>query len=236
MAPTSAPLTLDQVRRRFGRRDVVAGVTVEVARGEVRLLVGPNGSGKSTLARLAAGLLRPTGGAVRVLGRDPRGDGGSRGEIGFVGHQSLLYEDLSPRENLAFVARLYGLGDRAARVEAQLDRLGVGPEREVQVRRLSRGMVQRVALARALLAQPSLLILDEPFTGLDTPSSERLVRILGELRAAGVAVLVISHDLEDVWQLPARVTVLNRGQVRLEADTSLDLDEFRHRYAEVILA
>ena len=231
-----APLELEQVRRRFGRRDVVAGVSLRVGAGEVRLLVGPNGSGKSTLGRLAAGLLRPTAGTVRVGGRDPRGDGGSRGEIGFVGHQSLLYEDLTPRENLGFVARLYGLDDRAGRVERELDRLGVGPERELQVRRLSRGMVQRVALARALLAQPRLVILDEPFTGLDTPSTERLVGIIHDLRGAGVALLIVSHDLEPVWRVPARVTVLHQGSVRFEADTGLDLDQFRHRYAEAILA
>jgi ABC-type multidrug transport system ATPase subunit len=233
---SSAPLELDQVRRRFGRRDVVAGVSMALARGEVRLLVGPNGSGKSTLARLAAGLLRPTAGSVRVEGRDPRGDSGSRGTIGFVGHQSLLYEDLTPRENLGFVARLYGLTDREAAVEATLDRTGVGPERATQVRRLSRGMVQRVALARALLVRPTLVILDEPFTGLDTPSSDRLVGILNDLREEGRSILVISHDLEDIWRVPARVTVLKAGEVQFDADTSLALDEFRHRYAEAILA
>jgi heme exporter protein A len=207
-------------------------VSLDVAAGEVRLLVGPNGSGKSTLARLAAGLLKPTRGSVQVAGRDPRRDAGARRAIGFVGHQSLLYDDLTPRENLRFTARLYGLP--AAAVERALDRLAVEGERALAVRRLSRGMVQRVALARALLPSPRLLILDEPFTGLDAPSAARLAGILVEERAAGAAVLVASHVLEDAWPIATAVMVLLLGRLAFAAAGGGPLDEFRRRYAEAI--
>lgn len=212
---------------------MLAGVTLAVPPGTVQLVVGRNGSGKSTLARLAAGLLRPGGGAVRVDGRDPRTDPAARGILGFVGHQSLLYEDLTPRENLAFVARLYGLPGAAGRVEAMLDRLAVGVERAMALRRLSRGMVQRVALARALLHSPRLLILDEPFSGLDAASASRLVTLLDQARRSGVALLVVTHELGDVWRLPAAVAVLEGGTVRLATDTNEPLGLFRERYAEV---
>jgi heme exporter protein A len=209
-------------------------VTLEVPAGRVQLVVGRNGSGKSTLARLAAGLLRPGGGTVTVDGGDPRTEARARRALGFVGHQSLLYDDLTPEENLGFVARLYGLADGPARGAAMLDRLAVGAERRVALRRLSRGMVQRVALARALLHGPRLLVLDEPFTGLDAPSAARLVDLLDEARRDGAAVLVVTHELADVWRLPAAVAVLERGTIRLDADTTEPLPSFRERYAEAL--
>jgi heme exporter protein A len=229
-----ALLELDAVRRRFGSREVLAGVSLAVPAGAVSLVVGPNGSGKSTLARIAVGLLKPTGGTVRVGGRDPRAQPAARRELGFVAHQSLLYDDLTPLENLAFVARLYGLDGGAERVAATLDRLEVGGERAVPLRRLSRGMVQRVALARAFLHQPGVLVLDEPFTGLDAPSAERLVELLEEARQADAAMLVVSHDLTDVWRLPASVAVLHRGRIAVSCDTTVPLAEFRERYVEAI--
>jgi heme exporter protein A len=213
---------------------VLAGVSLVVPAGAVGLVVGPNGSGKSTLARIAVGLLKPSGGSVRIDGRDPRSEPTARRGLGFVAHQSLLYDDLTPVENLSFVARLYGLDRAPERVEAALDRLAVGRERGVPLRRLSRGMVQRVALARALLHQPGVLVLDEPFTGLDAPSAERLVELLDRARQAGAAVLVVSHDLADVWKLPASVAVLHRGRIELTCDTTVPLADFRERYVEAI--
>ena len=166
--------------------------------------------------------------------RDPRTHAAARRRIGLVAHQSLLYDDLTPRENLEFTARLYGLADRKARIDGVLDRLVIGRERDIAVRRLSRGMTQRTALARALLHDPALLILDEPFTGLDAPSVARLVELLDAARARGAALLIVSHDLGDVWRLPAAVAVLHRGTITLSAETSLPLDTFRSRYAAVL--
>jgi heme exporter protein A len=209
-------------------------VSLAVPAGRVQLVVGPNGCGKSTLARLAAGLLKASKGTVRVERRDPRIHAAARRRIGLVAHQSLLYDDLTPRENLEFTARLYGLADAKARIDDLLDRLVIGRERDVAVRRLSRGMTQRAALARALLHDPTLLILDEPFTGLDAPSVARLVALLDAAREHGAALLVVSHDLGDVWRLPAAVAVLHQGRIAFSGETTMPIDAFRARYAAIL--
>jgi len=211
---------------------VLTGISLEVPAGSVVLVVGANGCGKSTLARLGVGLLKPHGGTVRVAGADPRLDPVARRRIGFVGHLSLLYPDLTPLENLGFTARLYGVDPVGG--PRLLDRLEVGAERSVAVRALSRGMMQRVALARALMADPKLLVLDEPLTGLDAPSAERLVAMVGEAAASGAAVLMVSHDLHEVWRLPATVAVLHGGRIAHSTDTSEPLERFRTAYGSVL--
>jgi heme ABC exporter ATP-binding subunit CcmA len=227
-------LQIDSVSRRFGRRTVIDGVSLEVQSGEIHSLVGPNGSGKSTLARLAAGLLRPHGGAVRIGGEDPRLAAEARRRIGYLGHASLLYGDLTPAQNLHFVGQLYGLADLDRTIAGRFDQLGVGPERDTPVRALSRGMTQRVALARSLLHRPSLLIWDEPFTGLDLASAARTVEAIRAAVAEGAAVVLISHELTELWRLTARIHVLARGVLRATADTSMALEAFRARYAESV--
>ncbi len=227
-------LQIDAVSRRFGRKTVVDGVSLDIRPGEIHALVGPNGSGKSTLARLAAGLLRPHAGTIRVAGEDPRHAAEARRHVGYVGHASLLYGDLTPVQNLRFVGQLYQLDDLDRTIAARLDQLGVGPERDVPVRSLSRGMTQRIALARSLLHRPSLLIWDEPFTGLDVASSVRAVEAIQTAHAGGAAVVVISHDLAELWRLTAAIHVLVRGALRTTADTSMVLEAFRVRYAEVV--
>lgn len=220
------------VHRRFGSREVLGGVSLEVPAGRITLVVGANGCGKSTLARLAVGLLKPSKGSVRVGGEDPRVVGPARRTIGFVGHQSLLYADLSAEENLGFTAKLYGVSPAAGL--GLLDRLEVGPERKVAVRTLSRGMMQRVALARALVADPGLLVLDEPLTGLDAPSAERLVAMVGDRAAAGAAVLMVSHELHEVWRLEARVAVLHGGRIAHTSSTAEPLERFRTTYGGLL--
>lgn len=226
-------LSTSNVTRRFGRKAAVAGVSLSIGPGEIHALVGPNGSGKSTLARLVVGLLRPHSGSVAVGGHDPRLSAAARRLIGYLGHQSLLYRDLTPLENLHFVASLYQLSDPNAAATAALDDAGVGPERGTPLKRLSRGMVQRVALARSLVHRPALLVWDEPLTGLDQVSVARTVALMATVRASGTAVVLISHDLAELWRVSAQVHVLHRGTVRASADTSMPLDQFRARYAEV---
>ena len=228
-----ATLDLQQVARRFGSRVAVAEFSLQVSPGSVHLIVGPNGSGKSTVARLAVGLLRPHGGQVRVFGNDPRGAPSARSRLGYLGHQTLLYGDLTPVENLAFSARLHGLDRLAERIEASLDSVGVGGERVVQVRRLSRGMTQRVAIARSLLHQPDLIVWDEPLTGLDQPSVTRVVDLLEQHRARGASVVVISHDLAELWRPNVAVHIVHQGRLQETMATSMPLPEFRARYAEL---
>jgi heme exporter protein A len=232
--PTPPLLCLSDVRRRFGRRTVLDGISLDVHPGAIHLIVGPNGSGKSTLERVAAGLLRCHGGSVRVTGEDPRHSISARRTIGFLGHQSALYDDLTPVENLRFTARLFGLAEAETAIAATLDRVAIGADLGVPVRRLSRGTVQRVAIARSLLPGPRLLVWDEPLTGLDGPSVDRMVELLQGAAIAGLGVLVVSHDLDPLWRLDARVHVLHRGRIALTADTGVPLTDFRRRYRELL--
>lgn len=199
------------VTRTFGAVAALRAVSVELVAGEITFLEGPNGAGKSTLLAILATVLKPTAGRVeyRPLGEDPLL---ARPELGFVAHESLLYRELTSRENIEFAARVYGVVDaeavpRASRrcaVDAFLDR---------RVTTLSRGQRQRVALARALVHEPSVLLLDEPWTGLDAASAELLERVLLEERARGTLVAVVSHTPERAERLGARRIRIEGGRI-----------------------
>ena len=179
--------------RRFGEREALAGVSVSVRAGSTLGVFGPNGAGKTTLLRVLATLLRPHAGEVSVAGYElPREEHLARAEVGFLGHEPLLYRDLTPRENLGFHARLRELP--AGRVEQMLDAVGMTRRADDPLRELSRGMVQRVAAARALLHDPRLLLLDEPYTGLDPAARELLEPLIG--RASGRTRVLVTHDID----------------------------------------
>jgi heme exporter protein A len=207
-------------------------VDLEATSGSLRVILGPNGAGKTTLLRILAGLTRPTRGTVLVEGRSLREDPAGRRSIGLLSHQSLLYDDLTPRENLRFSARLYRLNHPDQQAMDALDAVGLAHRSDDPVRRLSRGMVQRVAIARALLHRPRLLLLDEPFTGLDPVAAERLVRLLEEQLAAGTAVIVVMHSLHDIWRITTRISVLVRGQWAIDEARPSDRDGFMRRLQE----
>lgn len=188
--------------------------------------MGPNGAGKSTLLRLLAGLARPSAGSVRI-------EGGRR-SIGLLSHQSLLYNDLTAVENLAFAARLYGLEDPAGAARTRLASVGLAERADEPVAKLSRGMIQRVAIARALLHAPRVLLLDEPFTGLDAQSSEQLVARLAAERAAGRALVVASHDVHEAWGLATHTHLMVRGSWVASGPREASLDGFLQRYREAV--
>ena len=186
-----AAIELDGLTRNYGERTALAGVTVRVAAGETLAVLGPNGAGKTTLLRILATLLRPHAGTARVLGREPPKDGWAvRGRIGLLGHDPLLYRDLTGRENLLYHARLHDA--EPARVEELLERVGMHRRADEPIRLLSRGMVQRLAVARAVLHEPELLLLDEPTSHLDPAASELVEPLVG--RGSGRTRVVVSHD------------------------------------------
>lgn len=222
--------------RRFGGVRALGGVSLAVVPGELVLLLGPNGAGKTTLLRTIAGLARPSGGRVTVAGRDVHHDPAARAALGFLSHHALLYDDLTPRENLRFAAMLHGLDDAERRIEAALSAAALVERADRPVRGFSRGLLQRLALARALLPDPPLLLLDEPFTGLDVPSAEVLRRRLGAERAAGRALVCVTHGPEELWAIATRVIVLVGGTVRLDMPRPADLHAFRAELAEVMVA
>ena len=192
-APTDPAVAVEAVVRRYGDRVALANVTATLESGHTLAVFGSNGAGKSTLLRVLGTLLRPHSGRVEVLGAElPREAWRVRGRIGYVGHEPLLYRELSARENLVFQARILGVAtERPAELLA-----AVGLERRAgdPVRELSRGMVQRLAIARALLADPPLLLLDEPRAHLDPQAAELVEPLIG--RASGKTRVLVSHDVE----------------------------------------
>jgi ABC-type multidrug transport system ATPase subunit len=187
------------LEKRYGRRRALRPVDLDLERGSFLVVTGANGSGKTTLLRLVAGLAAPTGGELDV--------DASRGELGFVGHEPLLYRDLTALENLDLYGRLYRVPERRERIGMLLERFGLWDVRSERVASYSRGMTQRLALCRALLHEPRLLVLDEPFTALDTEGAELLDRQLAEL--TGVATILLStHD-------PGRVEPLATSRLAL---------------------
>jgi heme ABC exporter ATP-binding subunit CcmA len=223
------------LRRSFGRVRVLRGVDLTLGAGEALAVAGPNGAGKSTLLRLLAGLMRPTSGDIRVLGRPLAGDAGqARRAIGLLSHHSLLYDDLTLAENLTFAARLYGLARPREAARAALEDAGLAARADDSPRRLSRGLLQRAAIARALLHGPRVLLLDEPFTALDAVSAERLRDVLRARRADGLGIVVVTHHLAEVWDVATRVGVLVDGRWAGEEAATGSLDTFLPRYREWI--
>jgi heme exporter protein A len=207
-------IRLEGVERRFGERVALSGVSVRVEAGQTLTVLGPNGAGKTTLLRVLAGLLRPHAGEATVLGAElPRESWKLRGQVGLLAHEPLLYRELTPRENLRFQARLHGVAP--GRVDEVLRQVGMTGRADDPVAELSRGMVQRVAAARAVLHDPPLLLLDEPWAGLDPGAVELLDPVIG--RASGKTRVLVTHDVA-------------RGLE--EADVTLGLKDGREAPAE----
>jgi heme exporter protein A len=184
-------IELDGLTRRYGERVALQDVSLTLPAGATLVVFGPNGAGKTTLLRVLSTLLRPHAGSARVLGRALPGEGWAvRGRIGLLGHEPLLYRDLSGRENLAFHARLHGVA--LARAEALIDRVGLSARADDQLHTYSRGMVQRLAVCRAVLHDPELLLLDEPRANLDPAAAELVEPLIGA--ASGRTRVVTSHD------------------------------------------
>ncbi|MDP1849117.1 MAG: heme ABC exporter ATP-binding protein CcmA [Solirubrobacteraceae bacterium] len=191
MADTDLAIELRGAGRRYGERAALRDVTLELEAGRTLVVFGPNGAGKTTLLRMLATLLRPHAGEVRVLGRPLPDDGYAvRGRIGFLGHEAMLYRELSGRENLRFYARLYGVAP--ARVEEVLAAVGMSARADDPVAELSRGMVQRLAIARAVLHEPALLLLDEPLANLDPAAAAQVAPLIGA--GSHATRVVTSHD------------------------------------------
>jgi heme exporter protein A len=200
--------------RRFGAATALDSVDLDVRYGEPVALFGANGAGKTTLLRLLSGALKPTAGAIALDGVDVRHAGAaSRAGIGLLSHHTFLYDDLSAFENLQFFAALHGVGDPEGTARRRLDDAGLGAASDRPLSGYSRGMQQRVALARALLHEPSLLLLDEPSSGLDAPSAARLRRSLHEAGSRGATWVLATHDVEEGLALCPRWIALARGRI-----------------------
>ena len=199
-------IEIRRLTRRFGSARALSGIDLDIPTGETVVIFGHNGSGKTTLIKLIAGLLRPTSGEVLVDGRPPRE---RRGRLGFLGHDLYLYPHLSVSENLVLFARLYDVGGAAAATKA-LEAVGMSHKKDALVHTLSQGEGQRVALARAVLHDPDLLLVDEPFSGLDEESAAALPAVL---KREGRTLVVATHDVERGKAIADRIVTLENGRI-----------------------
>ncbi|MGA9752838.1 MAG: heme ABC exporter ATP-binding protein CcmA [Acidobacteriota bacterium] len=233
MAGESVILSAEGLDKRFGHFRALSDLSIELREGELLLLLGPNGAGKTTLGKVLTTLSRPSRGRLLFRG-EPLGEKNRprlRQAIGYLSHQSLLYGHLSAEENLLFFGRLYGIGRLQERVAELLREVDLEEARGRLVGTFSRGMQQRLSLARVLLTDPSLLILDEPYAGLDPEGSRTLTHLLARLKAASRAILLVTHELEDCLPIADRLAILHRGRLAWSGEASgLSLEEARRVY------
>lgn len=221
----------------YGLLPVLRKLNLEINRGEFLALLGPNGSGKSTLLRLLAGLSRPTAGKIFIGGWEvPKETAAVRGQIGMVSHKSLLYENLTARENLLFFGRLYNIppAELDDRIAAMLERVGLSRRANDLARTFSRGMTQRLSIARALLHDPHVLLFDEPYTGLDQNAAMTLDELLQNANDGTRTIIMATHQLDRAARLAERVVILSQGKVGHDTPTThLDTVLLAAQYAEV---
>ena len=216
-APATQAESVVQLRKltkSIDERLVLRQIDLEIEPGAYIALLGANGAGKSTLLKIIATLIPPTSGEVNLFGLPlERNAVELRSRIGFISHASMLYRDLTAKENLEFYARLYGLENPQALARKMLEMAGLWNRANDPVKSFSRGMVQRAAIARALLHGPRLVLADEPFSGLDAPSIESLEQLFADLNSAGKTIILVNHDIEQSLRLAERAVILRGGRV-----------------------
>jgi heme exporter protein A len=220
---TAVTLDARNLTKFFGVRPVLRGVSLTVARGEFVAVLGANGAGKTTLLRMLATLSTPTSGALSIDGVDAlKQPERARARIGVVSHQSLVYPDLTAFENLRFHADLHGVD--AARIETALRRVNLWQRAHDPARTFSRGMIQRLTIARATLHAPALLLLDEPYTGLDQPSAATLSALLREAAGAGRAVVMTTHEFGRGLEGVTRAVAIREGRIAGQRDSDINAE------------
>lgn len=218
-------VTVDNITRRFGRRAALAGVSFALEPRECLAIFGPNGAGKTTLLKIVAGLLRPNSGSVSPSGIN----------VGLISHQTMLYPELTALENVEFAAQLHGVPDPRPASLASLAQLGVEDRADTLVRQLSRGLQQRVSIARSFVHRPSVVLLDEPFTGLDVHGARVLTDTLVALRDAGAALILVTHNMDEGFALATWVATLNEGRfVSYDRRDHIDPATYAARYRTMI--
>lgn len=230
-------IELRGVRKSFGNQHALAGVDLDIAQGSYVAVMGPNGAGKTTMLKIIGGLSAPTDGSVKIAGIEMRKAGpGLRRLVGFVSHESMLYHDLSAQENLLFAARLFGVAKPDQVVAEWADRLNVARHLRKPVRALSRGTRQRVAIARALLHDPHVLLMDEPYTGLDEVAASQLSDLLTGLHTPDRTLVTTVHEVFRALTGPERLVAMAAGKVALDRPIKGDEEQVATAYRELLHA
>ncbi|HET7564198.1 MAG TPA: heme ABC exporter ATP-binding protein CcmA [Gemmatimonadaceae bacterium] len=235
MSDSTLVLEVRGLTRTFGARRAVNGVDFALDAGECLGLFGPNGAGKTTLLRMLAGLLKPTSGTARIGGVTLPGGAAARAVVGIISHEHMLYDALTARENIEFTARLYGVREPREAALRALERMRMLDRADTPVRALSRGLKQRVSIARAMVHGPHVVLLDEPFTGLDAAGAAALTTMLCELKRDGAALIVVTHNLSEGLELATHAAIMRDGRfVRYESCALLDAAEYATSYRELV--
>lgn len=234
----SEPLiTAEKIDKAFGARWALRGISFTIRQGEIVALVGPNGAGKTTLLRIIGTLTHANAGKIHI-GQIPIPEhaNAARAAIGFVGHQTFMYDDLTARENLNFFARLYDLPNIPQRIDEVATRVGITNRLDDLARTLSRGLQQRLTIARMLLHEPAVLLLDEPYTGLDQVAADLLDQMMLDAKKDGRAILFSTHDLERGLAVCDRAIIMKAGRIVHDLPRSAwhNLAGFMEIYARVL--
>jgi heme exporter protein A len=217
--PSDAVIEVRALRKEFGVLKAVDGISFDLKRGEFLSIFGPNGAGKTTLIKILTGLTQPSSGTARVAGYEVAdGEPEMRHQIGVISHSTALYGDLTPMENLIFFGKMYGLECPQDSAQSALEDVGLSPRRNDRVRTFSRGMVQRLSIARAILHDPSILFLDEPFTGLDIHASNVLKEHLQTLHNKKRTILMTTHDVSCGLEMCDKVAIQVMGRFAIFED------------------
>ncbi len=232
----STAIAVTGLTKSFGNLYALRNLSFSLNKGEFLTIFGPNGAGKTTLIRILSTLTKASSGEIRIADFSFENDSEKiRRQIGVIAHQTFLYENLTAEENLRFYGRLYDVENLPQKIETLLSEVGLELRKKDFVRTFSRGMQQRLAIARAMLHEPSILLLDEPYTGLDQHASEMLTNWLKRLRSAEQTILMVTHDLEQGMELADRIAVLVKGKLVLnQAQQEIDPKKFRQIYYNLV--
>jgi ABC-type multidrug transport system ATPase subunit len=236
MEETANVIKIDGLIKSFGSQYALRNISLSIKKGEFVTIFGPNGAGKTTLIKILATITKASSGNVTVGGFSLHKQAHEiRKLIGVIAHQTFLYEDLTADENLRFYGKLYDVANLDERIERIITDVGLKLRRKDRVRTFSRGMQQRLAIARAMLHDPSILFLDEPYTGLDQHAAEMLSGWLKELRTSDRTTLMVTHDLERGIDMADRVAILTQGRLVLDTEKQhIAAESFRQTYYEYV--
>lgn len=237
MKELDAMLEIKNLTKILGDKLILRNVTLSLDQGKILAVVGPNGAGKSTFFKCTVGLMQPSGGEIFLDGEQVKKKSvEAKKKIGFLGHESFLYNNLTPVENLEFYGKLYKVKNLEEKMKQLLKEVGLYLFRDIPIHSFSRGMMQRLSIARVLLADPDILMLDEPHTGLDQDAIVLLNKIILEKKNSGTSILIISHDFEQVHKLADRVAILKKGKIveNVDINEGLDLNAMKAWYEKVV--
>lgn len=239
MAPMDSIISIAGLSKSFGRRKALNNIDLEVGKGELVAIFGPNGAGKTTLLKIMSTIIEPTKGNVLINGINIKKNPSEiRGMIGAISHETYLYDELTARENLIFFARMYGIekNNIDSRVDDILKSVNLLQRSDERAGSFSRGMKQRLSIARAFLHQPSILLMDEPYTGLDQHAAANFERVLMGTGNSDVTRIMITHNIERAFELCDRMLIIDRGEIRfdrMKKDIE-SVEQFKGQYHSIV--